>query len=184
MVSEAARRFAAKRGLALAYPPDRAGDVGDMGDTSAKSLETLDVLPCAGVTHPVAGGGYMGDSADRPRPVPPVGEGSVTHVTQGPCEVGDGPQASGMADFRSFAGGVTHVTRVTQPNGEAGPDEPRRKRPPAWSDASNSPGAGDVCGCCRGRWWWADAGGWRCWTCHPAVHVAADKRGELREART
>lgn len=50
-------------------------------------------------------------------------------------------------------------------------------RPPAWSPASALPSAGSRCSCCAGTRWWSEAvypTGWRCRTCHPPDHLAAD----------
>lgn len=54
------------------------------------------------------------------------------------------------------------------------------QRPPAWADVTSKPPPGAWCGCCGrhtpqgGGWWWREAReptGWRCWTCHPPVHL-------------
>jgi hypothetical protein len=48
------------------------------------------------------------------------------------------------------------------------------QRPPAWSDPAARPSPGCWCSSCRGRRWWREAHlaqGWRCATCHPAVHL-------------
>jgi hypothetical protein len=34
------------------------------------------------------------------------------------------------------------------------------------------------CVCCRGRKWWTDGDHldfWRCWTCHPPLHLRAEE---------
>lgn len=71
-----------------------------------------------------------------------------------------------------------------------------RMRPPAWSDEAPPPPRA-FCSCCGrhapeagGRWWsprrprsdgTGTGPGWRCWTCHPPVHLAPR---DLREVRT
>lgn len=64
------------------------------------------------------------------------------------------------------------------------------QRPPAWSDVTLAPPPGAWCGCCGrhtpqggGRWWREVRAptGWRCWTCHPPVHLAP---GNIHEVRT
>lgn len=64
------------------------------------------------------------------------------------------------------------------------------QRPPAWADATSTPPPGAWCGCCGrhtpqdgGRWWREarEPTGWRCWTCHPPVHLAP---GYIHEVRT
>jgi hypothetical protein len=63
------------------------------------------------------------------------------------------------------------------------------QRPPGWSDPADSPPPGAWCSCCGrqhragGRWWReaAEPKGWRCWTCHPPVHLSG---AELAEVRT
>lgn len=55
------------------------------------------------------------------------------------------------------------------------------KRPPSWADPGAIPQPGAWCGCCLGRRWWCEVRvplGWRCWTCHPSVHLA---QGDVRE---
>ena len=62
-------------------------------------------------------------------------------------------------------------------------------RPPAWSDSGSVPPPGAWCSCCdpfrrSGSRWWRETvnpTGWRCWTCHPPVHLAP---GEMTEMRT
>lgn len=87
---------------------------------------------------------------------------------------------------------------VVQPKPPSAPERPEAspvallsgyQRPPGWSDPDDGPQAGEWCGCCSrwhrrpGRWWReTDAPrGWRCWTCHPPVHLAP---GEVVEVRT
>ena len=64
------------------------------------------------------------------------------------------------------------------------------QRPPAWADVTSTPPPGAWCGCCGrhtpqggGRWWREarEPTGWRCWTCHPPVHLAP---GNIYEVRT
>ncbi|WP_431305324.1 hypothetical protein [Sediminicoccus sp. BL-A-41-H5] len=63
------------------------------------------------------------------------------------------------------------------------------QRPPAWSDVTWAPPPGAWCGCCGrhtpqsgGRWWREakEPTGWRCWACHPPVHLATDNIHEVR----
>jgi hypothetical protein len=47
-------------------------------------------------------------------------------------------------------------------------------RPPSWM--GTPPSSGCWCGCCRTSRWWTERaapGGWRCWACHPPVHLPA-----------
>lgn len=52
-----------------------------------------------------------------------------------------------------------------------------RARPPEWWDGTDTPQAGDRCRCGSRRFWTERArpGGWRCSTCHPALHLVADE---------
>lgn len=55
--------------------------------------------------------------------------------------------------------------------------------PVSWADASIEPTPGARCRNCSGRRWWSEATapkGWRCWTCHPADHLASDRRRKVR----
>jgi hypothetical protein len=63
------------------------------------------------------------------------------------------------------------------------------QRPPGWSDVASRPPPGAWCSCCgkhrrSGGHWWREAvapTGWRCWTCHPPVHLGT---GEMLEVWT
>lgn len=54
--------------------------------------------------------------------------------------------------------------------------------PPSWSMVTIEPTAGARCRSCGGRHWWSEEDaprGWRCATCHPAHHLAADQRRDV-----
>jgi hypothetical protein len=54
--------------------------------------------------------------------------------------------------------------------------------PPSWSDASLEPTPGARCRCCGRAGWWCEATsprGWRCSTCYPGDHLAADQRRDV-----
>ena len=64
------------------------------------------------------------------------------------------------------------------------------QRPPSWVDVTSTPPPGAWCGCCGrhtpqdgGRWWREAQAptGWRCWPCHPPLHLAP---GDIHEVRT
>lgn len=54
-------------------------------------------------------------------------------------------------------------------------------RPVSWTDAAAHPSIGCFCSCCKGRRWWGDERGWRCWQCHPPSGLTYV---EFREVRT
>ena len=51
-----------------------------------------------------------------------------------------------------------------------------RARPAEWWDGTDTPQAGDRCRCGAMRFWTERdrRGGWRCSTCHPPLHLAAE----------
>lgn len=51
-----------------------------------------------------------------------------------------------------------------------------RARPAEWWDGTDEPKPGDRCRCRGGRFWTERdrRGGWRCWNCHPPMHLKAD----------
>ncbi|HQT67500.1 MAG TPA: hypothetical protein PLC74_07860 [Acetobacteraceae bacterium] len=54
--------------------------------------------------------------------------------------------------------------------------------PVSWADATLVPTAGARCRNCFGRHWWTERDqprGWRCSTCHPGVHLQADRRRDV-----
>lgn len=51
------------------------------------------------------------------------------------------------------------------------------QRPPSWSNTASIPSLGCRCSCCGGHRWWTERKaprGWRCFTCHPPLHLDAD----------
>ena len=55
------------------------------------------------------------------------------------------------------------------------------RRPVSWADPAARPSPGAFCSCCKGKRWWGDARGWRCWQCHPPDGAPA---GSVTEVRT
>lgn len=56
------------------------------------------------------------------------------------------------------------------------------QRRPSWPGGDRIPTVGCRCSCCGGSHWWRErehASGWRCWTCHPSAHLAADQVVEV-----
>jgi len=57
-----------------------------------------------------------------------------------------------------------------------------RQRPPSWADPAALPSRGCICSCCKGQRWWCEREvpkGWRCWTCHPPVHLPRNAVAEI-----
>ena len=76
-----------------------------------------------------------------------------------------------LATFRPV--GETTDLALAVPAGANGPGD----LPPAWADPATLPKPFASCSCCHGRKWWTEAAaskGWRCSTCHPPLHLAAD----------
>jgi hypothetical protein len=51
------------------------------------------------------------------------------------------------------------------------------QRAPAWADPAALSVHGCWCRCCHGSRWWCERAapkGWRCWTCHPPIHLPSE----------
>lgn len=55
------------------------------------------------------------------------------------------------------------------------------RRPVSWADPAARPSPGAFCSCCKGKRWWSDSKGWRCWQCHPPDGLPV---GSVTEVRT
>ena len=67
------------------------------------------------------------------------------------------------------------------PRAVAGLSRASQCRPVSWADPAARPSPGSWCRNCEYSRWWADASGWRCWTCHPPDGLTL---GTFEEVRT
>jgi hypothetical protein len=134
------------------------------------------------------------DTADTSPGGPVVGQGTVSSVSSvtrpDDLEGGSSPPCSEPVSTESAVSRLAQTpTPDTLARGQdlatdriasAGYMRVALKRSPSWADQAARPSSGCSCSCCKGRRWWGDAHGWRCWACHPPDHLPPDAVTEVR----
>jgi hypothetical protein len=133
------------------------------------------------------------DTADT-SPSGPAVRGSVTSVSSvaRPDDL-DGGSSPTCSEPVSAVSAVSRVAQtptpvtaareqdlVSDPIAAAGYMRAALQRPPSWANSAARPPSGCFCSCCKGRRWWGDAQGWRCWACHPPDHLVPEAATEVR----
>ncbi len=194
MPSDAAARFAAKRGLPMSF----AGSTGSRGSATPKAEENCGFANQRAGTPGIVAAGSTGSNraTNSMGSVTPAGPG--TPGTPGEAGAGSGVHQPKSAENGHFSGIGTRGTPGTRENEdvehaaadpsrtmvEAAPPAASRKLPVSWAQPTVLPAFGYQCSCCGGQRWWSktvNPTGWCCWICHPPGHLPQDA---VREVRT
>jgi len=180
----------------------QARDTADTADTACPTPASQQGSVCSGMHgHDRADAGnaliHSSDTADTADTSPDqagVGPGSVTSVSSvTPCDRRDSRPVLLPVHLLSPVSAVSRPTEMPFAErtpqyeaivyrGLAGTGYPRAtlQRPVSWTDQAAHPEQGCFCSCCKGRRWWSDGRGWRCWACHPPDHLPKNAVTEVR----